>query len=399
MKLLSISPVVPSTKNAHAGGRVFYFYASKLCKEAEIDYSLLVFCKKKDSLTFDLDTKNKRFIFTSGTIISSFSHFFYDYIIGRKYSLIHYSLFKQKKVISYLKHLKRVKNLPDVIQLEWTEMVYFAPQIKKLFPSIRIIATEHDVTFLAAYRKASLNPQNKTLKKRYELVKSVELKALSCCDVIMPFNEKDKALLLENGIPNNKIFVLTPFFHSMLDVVRKPSTKDILFWGAMNRPENYEAAEWFIIHVMPLLKTEGVRFIAAGNNPPKSLVAYASDRIVVTGFINDETSLFEKSLCFVAPLLTGAGIKIKVLEALSSGIPVLTNDIGIEGINAVDGESFFFCKTPEDYANVIGLLLAGTINIEKMELSQKDFVRNGFEMEKSYSQYLSLIKRFNYEKE
>ena len=111
--------------------------------------------------------------------------------------------------------------------------------------------------------------------------------------------------------------------------------------------ENYLSALWFIENVMPQL--HNYIFIIIGNKPPKELMEKSSNNIIVTGYVPDIIPYFSDALCIVAPLLLGAGIKIKILEGLSSGIPVLTNTIGIEGIPARKGIDYIECNTAEDY--------------------------------------------------
>jgi len=135
--------------------------------------------------------------------------------------------------------------------------------------------------------------------------------------------------------------------------------------GAMGRIENGLTAIWYIEKVMPELSDTNVRFIIAGSHPSEKLRSYANERVVVTGFVDSIDEYFEKSLYFVAPLVLGAGIKVKVLEALSSGIPVLTNEIGIEGIPAQNKKHYLFCKQPEDYAEAIHKILDGQIDVKK----------------------------------
>ena len=75
---------------------------------------------------------------------------------------------------------------------------------------------------------------------------------------------------------------------------------------------------------------------------------FKPDVITVTGFVKEISKYFEQSLCLVAPLVLGAGIKIKVLEAMSAGLPVLTNQIGIEGIPAQNGIHYYYCERPQE---------------------------------------------------
>ena len=131
----------------------------------------------------------------------------------------------------------------------------------------------------------------------------------------------------------------------------------MLFYGAMARPENYKSAIWFIENVMPLLSDLDVRFVIVGARPDKSLLTYASDKVEITGFMDKVDPYFERCLCLVAPLVLGAGVKVKILEAMSSGIPVVTNHIGIEGIYAENGKHYIHCEAPEEYAECIHKLV------------------------------------------
>ena len=163
----------------------------------------------------------------------------------------------------------------------------------------------------------------------------------------------------------------------------------------MYRPENYQACIWFIDQVMPLLRDIDVRFVVAGNRPPKVLTSRRSERVLITGFVEDETPLFSHSMCFVSPLLTGAGIKVKNIEAISSGIPVLTNEIGIEGIPAINGKDFFLCKTPEDYSKTIHQLYEERSGFDSTQMPGKKMISESFNLDISFSNYLALINELS----
>lgn len=130
-----------------------------------------------------------------------------------------------------------------------------------------------------------------------------------------------------------------------------------------------------------------IRFVVLGGNPPESLRRYQSDRVVITGFIENIEPFFENSMCLVAPLVLGAGIKVKILEALSSGIPVLTNDIGIEGIPARNKTEYYNCKTPQEYAHIIKQLFWGQVDEKALEKNSKEFIMKQFSIENSVRRY------------
>lgn len=394
MKLLSISTVVPYDKIGHAGGKTYNYYMKSLAQDADIDLHITAFSRKSDLGLYDLTDYQipNTIILSSGDLATNIKRILLD-ILGRgeEYGSL-FSQYKRHCILKALGKMEQQNQLPDVIQLEWTEMVLLAKDIKERYPEIKLIASEHDVSFLGAQRKMQRHPGNKKYAREYALIRRLELEALQLCDVAMPQNEKDKALLVGNGIPEEKIHVLTPFYHDMRHIVRKKPNQDILFWGAMYRPENYEAAIWFIENVIPLLSDLPVRFIVAGNRPPEQLKKYADDRVVITGFVEDETPLFESSMCFVSPLQTGAGIKVKVIEALSAGIPILTNSIGIEGIPAVNGESYFHCEKAEEYAEIIRKIFLKQIDVTPIETSQRLLIKRHFDLKESLKKYINTLE-------
>ena len=303
------------------------------------------------------------------------------------------SYYKYHQLMKRLNQLKESGYSPDVVVMEWTDIVLLVSKIQKLFPNAKYVASEHDVSFLGARRRYEIaqGQKRKKLQLKYELLKKQELEALHCCNLVVPHNEKDKQLLLDHGIPSEKIFTLTAYYHSMCDISRREINNDILFWGAMYREENYGAVLWFIEHVMPLLGDTDVRFVVAGNRPPEMLKKKANDRIIITGFVEDVMPYFAHSLCFVAPLKLGAGIKVKILEAMSAGIPILTNDIGIEGVPATHGVEYFHCTTPEDYANTIRAMLAQNPDVAKMEAAQRMLIDKHFDLQASKNAYVNKL--------
>lgn len=363
-KLIWISPHLPYSTVNHAAGKTQYFYLSSLNDTDAYDIRLIAFYWQNELNKFDISNKiqcdlvcyvdhgleklKRNFI-----DINSLKNPFHKY--GNVTTK-----FLQLNILRILKGYKNEGYIPDAIVLHWTQTVLFAKEVKQIFPSAKIIAIEEDVTLLSYERRVLLKtsiPGKFFANKRYKNVKREEIAALSICDMIIVNNHKDKKILQGYGFKEN-LRVWSVYFDNMRELERKnPSNKDVVFYGAMSRPENYMSAEWLIKYVRPLVKNMGIRFIILGGNPPESLKTLSNEDVIVTGFVEDIKPYFANSLCLVAPLILGAGIKVKILEAMSSGLPVLTNEIGIEGIPAEDKKHYYFCSNPEEYANIIRQLI------------------------------------------
>lgn len=251
-----------------------------------------------------------------------------------------------------------------------------------------MVASEHDVTYVGYKRKVDYYTGFRKViwKIKYHHERKVELDTLKLCNMILPQNSDNMELLKKDGISSDKLQWLVPYFHNMDSCIRTSNGKDILFYGAMARKENYLSAIWFIQNVMPMLEDLDVRFVVLGSNPPQQLKEYESDRVCITGFVDSIEPYFQRSMCLVAPLVLGAGIKVKILEAMSSGIPVLTNNLGIEGIPAKDGIEYFHCETPKEFEMKIRQI-HNHWNEEKMSEEQKRFIGKTYSVEKSFVAY------------
>ena len=160
----------------------------------------------------------------------------------------------------------------------------------------------------------------------------------------------------------------------------------------MSRKENSDSAIWFIDRVMPLLKDIDCRFVVVGANPPKELLEKRSNRIIVTGFVDDPDVYFCDSACMVVPLVIGAGIKIKVLEGLSSGIPIISNNIGIEGIDVTNYLNYLHAETAQEFANAITKIMNDKELSDAISEKAKYMIRKNYNEKASTDKFIKLCK-------
>ena len=139
--------------------------------------------------------------------------------------------------------------------------------------------------------------------------------------------------------------------------------KRVLFLGNLFTPLNRDALRWYIENVHPrLTDIPEYRFVVAGSTQGKStawLTQMASTfaNIDLHCDISDPRSLYESSSVFVNPMLAGAGVKLKTINAIEAGLPVVTTPIGIEGTGLEDGLHVFVAADPSEFASKVRLLL------------------------------------------
>ncbi|NDY42541.1 glycosyltransferase [Dissulfurirhabdus thermomarina] len=136
-------------------------------------------------------------------------------------------------------------------------------------------------------------------------------------------------------------------------------TNTILHIGTGHWPPNIVGLKYFLRHVLPLVraKIKNVRFIHIGKGTPHSIKKYGDgDFIQVFDYIDEIDSYYENADVFVAPLLSGSGIKIKILDAMMRGLPVVTTPVGAEGIPDTAGVRVG--ATPQEFAqHIVSLII------------------------------------------
>jgi glycosyltransferase involved in cell wall biosynthesis len=135
----------------------------------------------------------------------------------------------------------------------------------------------------------------------------------------------------------------------------------LIFAGRLDQYSNRDAILHFVQAVWPLVRAAHPDLVMhiIGNNAPAELkdAAAADSRLRVHGFVPDVRPYFEQSTIAVCPIRDGGGTRIKILDALALGMPIVSTSIGCEGIDVVDGRDVLFADTPDAFAAQIGRIL------------------------------------------
>lgn len=184
-------------------------------------------------------------------------------------------------------------------------------------------------------------------------LRSWEARALGRAGRVLAFSAKDEDLLHTMGVKNVDVgypdVSLGPATHS-----RPTDHPRIVFLGALNRRENVQGVQWFLTQVLPTIASEfsstEVLVVGGGNAGLAQLGGSSRGAVRVTGYVKDLREVLSTAWLAVAPLQSGAGIKIKVLEYLASGLPVVATSIGAEGIPAGPSDGLFTADAADAYA-------------------------------------------------
>jgi glycosyltransferase involved in cell wall biosynthesis len=155
---------------------------------------------------------------------------------------------------------------------------------------------------------------------------------------LLTFSDKDASLIgrLYGKKAEVVNFFLSPFIEAIGSVV-ETERNTFCFFGAWNRPENSEGLAWFIENVLPMINADK-KFLVIGAKMPDRLAQSIQkfDSIRYLGFVDNPYPIIAKCEALIAPVFKGAGVKVKVIESLACGTPVIGSDVALEGLpNAV----------------------------------------------------------------
>jgi glycosyltransferase involved in cell wall biosynthesis len=138
---------------------------------------------------------------------------------------------------------------------------------------------------------------------------------------------------------------------------RDPFT--VLFLGSFRHTPNREALSWFLDRVLPEVRAEEprVRLLIVGAEMPAREFLEQKDGVEWVGFVEDIREPLARYSLFVCPILSGSGVRVKLLEAFAAGIPVVSTRLGAEGLASQEGEICALADEPAEFArHVVDLL-------------------------------------------
>jgi glycosyltransferase involved in cell wall biosynthesis len=158
----------------------------------------------------------------------------------------------------------------------------------------------------------------------------------------------------------------------------------LLFVGSFRHTPNAEALQWFLHQVFGQVRAARpqVRLVVIGSDPPQrhGLPAAHVDAIELRGFVEDVHEPLRRHAVFICPILTGSGVRVKLLEAFASGIPCVSTYIGAEGIADQDGELCALADAPDAFAQKIVHLLDHPDQAAAMAARARERVERDWDM-------------------
>jgi len=282
---------------------------------------------------------------------------------------------------SYLRFVRRAKEMieADIIQVEFIQNLnigkYLSEGIKKIF-------VHHEIGFVIADRALegiSLTNRQRTRKERK---KRQEIARLNQYDGVVTLTETDKDVLQCAGV-KRPIFV-SPAAVNTKEMAYGGWNGNLVFIGGFGHHPNQEGIDWFLSEVAPLIdwsQYPQTRLKMIGLGWPLS---YERDfnglRVQVLGYVDDLSEFAARSMMIV-PILTGSGMRMKILDAAALSVPFVSTSVGAEGLDFADGESCMIGDDAKIFAKALVKLMSDDMLRKTMAINAHQLYQEKYSLQ------------------
>lgn len=251
----------------------------------------------------------------------------------------------------------------DIIQLEGLFMGTYIPLIRKLSKA-KIVLRAHNVEYLIWERH--LKNEKGIIKGMYlgmqtQRLKRYEMDILSQVDAVVTITEVDQAIFRQDGFKKPIYNCITGVdveeYSQKKDT--KSKAKTVFHFASMDWMPNQEAVDWFLINCWrDVLKVvPDAKLVIAGRHMPARFMKPDYPNVIVVETVKDAKQFYNEHEIMIVPLLSGSGLRIKIIEGLAYGKAIVSTAVGAEGINYRDGKNIMIANSAQEFSrSVIHLL-------------------------------------------
>lgn len=379
MKILFLTPQLPFPLTS---GGVFKTYRVLEDLSQHHDLALGCFLKGEDAAHLE-EFKNKKLaktIFTQRLNKNRNGINFLLSIIKRK----PLSVFRNESKI-FFEWVQEEVQKADVIFIDHFLMFQYVPDNFKK----KVIFHEHNAEYIMWERFAAEGHWPKSLVYLFEAwrIRNYERSAIEKSTTV--FAAPNDILELQKIAPGTKYRVTYHLGDDQL--LLEPSVnfderkKQLLYIGTLTWEANKDGLLWFLKAVWPQLKAEeaDLQLIIIGKKNDEDFSDYLNDnQIFWKGFVDDLKTFYSQALVFIAPLRFGSGIKVKNVNAMYRGIPVVTTSIGVEGLDVVNAEHVMIADQAEDFKKCIQNLIHDKQKWNQISAQSRNFSKEHLSWDK-----------------
>jgi glycosyltransferase involved in cell wall biosynthesis len=290
----------------------------------------------------------------------------------------------------------------DLVHVEHLRGSQYGKSIKAYAPSMPVVWDSVDcITHLFKQASSQSGSILGKLMTRFELgrTRNAEGRLLGAFNHVLVTSSTDRSALLDivpDGVNPSPVTVLSNgvdqgYFRPNLDIERDPDT--LVFSGKMSYHANISMVMYLFNEIMPRLwaKRPGVRLVVVGKDPPAEIQKLAdSSRVHITGTVDDIRPYLWKATAAVVPLVYGAGVQNKILEAMATATPVITNSKVLSSLDVIPGRELLVADSAEDFALCALRLFENPALQRTIGYSGLEYVRKNHNWDESAQQMVDI---------
>jgi glycosyltransferase involved in cell wall biosynthesis len=285
----------------------------------------------------------------------------------------------------------------DIIQLEGLYLTQYISAIRK-YSHAKVVLRSHNIEFQIwerAIASMSFSIKKWYLQLQTNRLKKFENTMIPLCDAVVAISDNDKKYI-QHIAPKAPAITLPVG----VDIQQKINTEitaepfSIVHLGGMDWLPNQEGVKWFLENVWHLVleKFPQATFFLAGRNIPAAFYEKNYPNYFVEGEVDDaKTYLLSKQLVIV-PLLSGSGIRVKIIENMALGKCIVSTSIGAEGIGATHNKNILLADTPMQFAEAITKLFSDVTLRNTIAQNALTFAHENFDNQKLTEKLITFYK-------
>lgn len=279
-------------------------------------------------------------------------------------------------------------NAFDVVQLESIFLAPYLPVVRQFAPKAKAVLRAHNVEHEIWERvAANANPLKKWYLRRITpRLMAYELEQINHCDLVVGISQRDVERFRSLGL--RKPTTVCPIGLDCRDYLPDPASfsrpLSLSFIGSLDWMPNQEGLRWFLDAVwQPLLAPNfpELRFHIAGRTAPRWLRELKMERVTFHGEVPSAADFLNQHSVMVVPLLSGGGMRAKILEGMALGKAVLSTPMGMEGIEAADRRECLLAGQPSEWLEAVRWCYSEGENLAALGARARVFCAHNFDNE------------------
>ncbi len=272
----------------------------------------------------------------------------------------------------------------DIVQLEG---LYITPYISLIreCSDAKIVYRSHNIESQIWTNNAK--QEKNSIKKIYlrllaKRLKRYEQQVVNEYDAVLPITEEDALFFTKNK--NTMPLHIVPFGIETENYLFSENVKhknSLFYIGSLDWIPNIEGIKWFVQNVWKIIKLKhpGIELKVAGRNASKQLIAYLKkNNVSYIGEINESKSYFLDNNIMVVPLFAGSGMRVKIIEGMAYGKPIVSTSKGVEGIDYVQDHHIIIADSTQEFVKKLSMLIQDNMFCQQVGRNAHDLIQTKY---------------------